>query len=229
MTTAVITAAGSGVRMGGGTPKILLPLNGTPVVAWSVAAFAECRDVDAIVVVAHRDALETVRAIAEREAGGKLAAVVCGGSTRTASVRAGVAACPDGTDVVAVHDGARPCVSPAVISRTIAAARECGTGVAAARVVDTLKRAREEPDGSAVVETTVDRASLWAVQTPQTARIELLRRAFDAVADDDPAITDEASALEKSGVRVRLVPCPEPNPKITYPGDVALASALLRI
>lgn len=227
MTTAVITAAGSGVRMGGGVPKILLPVNGTPVVAWAVAAFAECADVDAIVVVASRDTLETVRSIAEREAGGKLAAVVCGGATRAASVRAGVAACPEGTDIVAVHDGARPCIKPEAISRTIAAARESGTGIAAVRVVDTLKRAHEEADGSVVVETTVDRTSLWAVQTPQTARLELLQRAFAAIADDDPSITDEASALEKSGVKVCLVPCPEPNPKITYPGDLVTAARLL--
>jgi 2-C-methyl-D-erythritol 4-phosphate cytidylyltransferase len=154
----------------------------------------------------------------------KVIAFADGGVERQNSVWNGTEKCPTGTEIVAVHDGARPLVTPALIEATIASARQHGTGIAATKIVDTIK----EADDTRTILRTVDRTKLWAVQTPQTVRYELLRRAYTKILEQGIIVTDEAAAVERLGEPVRLVDTPFLNLKITTPSDLAMAEALLR-
>lgn len=225
MTSAVIVAAGKSSRMGDGLDKVFLNLGSKPVLAHSISAFESCQDVDEIVLVVRKDQLAAAAGLKQMFGCRKVKQIVAGGTTRLASVRNGVGACDPDSTVIAVHDGARPCVSPALISETVASAKKHGSGVAAWKIVDTVKVASR----AGIVEKTVDREPLWTVQTPQTFRASQLRKALAAADDKDPSITDEASLLEAAGMEVRLVQSPMPNIKITVPDDIVPAARLLGI
>ena len=149
---------------------------------------------------------------------------VDGGAGRQDSVAAGLAALSAGAELVAVHDGARPLVSPADIGRCVAAAGNHRAAALARRVTETLKRS-DTDDFSAEA---VSREQLWFMETPQVFEIPLLLAAYQAVAEWELAVTDEVSALEAIGVRVKFVESRHPNLKITTPADLALAEALLQ-
>lgn len=219
--TAVILAAGQSSRMGGAQNKQFLELLGRPVVWYSLAAFQQCEEVDAIVLVRRPDYAAQTETLAR--AFSKVTAFADGGRERQDSVWSGLAKCDPRTEIVAVQDGARPLVTPELIAATIASARQYGTGIAATKIVDTIKEATSE----GIVERTVDRTRLWAVQTPQTCRFDLLRRAYRKVFDDGVVVTDEAAAIERLGEPVRLVPTPFLNLKLTTPADLAVVEALL--
>ncbi len=219
-TTAVLVAAGTGERLGRGVPKAFVELAGVPLLVHAARALLAAAAVDDVVVVTG-DA-DRARAADLLGAAGLPALAVCaGGSTRTDSVRLGLDACPAGTTVVAVHDAARPLVTPALIDRTVAALGDPWAAVAPGLpIVDTLKLV--DPAGGVL--RTVDRAGLWAVQTPQVfARATLVA----AHASPAPAVTDDLALVEARGGRVRLVPGERRNLKVTYPEDLDLAEALL--
>lgn len=222
MTTAIILAGGRSSRMGGGPNKQFLQLLGRPLVWYSLAAFDQCPAIQAIVLVRRPDYADQARTVAGEF--GKVIAFADGGAERQNSVWNGLEKCPAGTDIVAVHDGARPLVTPALIEATIASARQHGTGIAATKVVDTIKEAT--PDKT--VERTVDRTKLWAVQTPQTVCTDWLREAYRRVFEDGVVVTDEAAAVERLGHPVHLVQTPFLNLKVTHPHDLVIAEALLR-
>jgi len=219
-TGAVIAAAGSSSRMGG-VDKIFAPLEGRAVLAHSVAAFEAHHSVGAAVVVLHPDSVEPGRDLAREMGWGKVAAVVPGGERRQDSVAAGLDALPSQCRWVLVHDGARPCVASDVIDRGIEAAAECGAAVAATPVKDTIKVV----DGNGVVVETPDRAALWAVQTPQVFRLDLLRAAYAA---GDADVTDDAALVERLGHSVKVFHGSYDNIKVTTPEDLDVAAALLR-
>jgi 2-C-methyl-D-erythritol 4-phosphate cytidylyltransferase/2-C-methyl-D-erythritol 2,4-cyclodiphosphate synthase len=220
---AVIVAAGRGTRMGAPANKVLLPLQGQPVLTWSVRAFAEGATITEIVVVAHPEETAAVSALLETAAVAKVAGVVPGGAERGDSVRAGLAALPPAVAHVAVHDGARPLVSPRLIAACVEAAREHGAAVPALPALDTLKRA--SPDGA--FRETVDRRDLFAVQTPQVFRRDWLEAAYARAAADAYSGTDDAALVERLGHPVRRVAGERANVKITLPEDLELAAALL--
>ena len=170
----VIVAAGKSERMGPGIDKAFLSLGARPVLAWSLLAFERCSDINRVVLVVRKERVETALGLVRMFGLSKVAKVVAGGATRQASVLRGLEALGDETLLVAVHDGSRPCVTPELIARTVQSAKRCGSGVAAVKVVDTLKEAT--PDKT--VTRTVDRTKLWAVQTPQTFKIDLLQKAY---------------------------------------------------
>jgi 2-C-methyl-D-erythritol 4-phosphate cytidylyltransferase len=147
---------------------------------------------------------------------------VAGGASRSESVRNAVLAAPE-ADVYVVHDAARPLVTPALVERCLAALDGVDGAIAAARVSDTVKEAGE--DGR--VTRTLDRSSLWAVQTPQVFRAEALRGALEVDEDVLAAATDDASLVEAAGGSVRVVEAPAENLKITAPADLRLAEVLL--
>jgi 2-C-methyl-D-erythritol 4-phosphate cytidylyltransferase len=149
---------------------------------------------------------------------------VDGGVDRQDSVMAGLAALSAQTGLVAVHDGARPLVAPADIDRCVAAALEFRAAALARRVTDTLKRS-DAADFSAGA---VSRENLWFMETPQVFDVPLLLEAYEAVAAQGLAVTDEVSAMEAIGVQVKFIESIQPNLKITTPADLALAEALLR-
>ncbi len=214
---AIVVAAGAGTRLSGPLRKPFLALGDQLMVERTLAAFTVCDRVTTVVVAVAGEDVERARARLTPAPGeGKVAAVVPGGATRRASVAAGLAALSDGGWVV-VHDGARPFVSPALIARVVDAARATGAATAALPVTDTLKAV----DGNRV-RRTVDRRGVYAVQTPQAFRADLLREAHRRVPNDDP-VTDDAELVERIGGAVAVVAGDPANVKITTPEEYALA------
>ena len=223
---AIILAAGGSRRMGGGD-KLLAELAGRPVLAWTLAAFAECGEVDEVVVAASAVNRAAVADVCRAAGGGKVRLVVVGGRERQDSVAAGLAALGR-ADVVAVHDGARPLITPRGIAACLAALAAGGDGVegvvAGGPVVDTVKVV----DEAGVVTGTPVRSALRAVSTPQVFRAETLREAQAAARRDGVLATDDAGLVERLGGRVRVQELAEPNLKITTPADLLTAEAILQ-
>jgi len=217
---AIIVAAGAGRRMG--FDKIIAPLAGRPVLAWSLAAFQECHEVRAGVVVCAPGRIEEFRLLASPFS--KFQMVVAGGAERADSVLHGLDALKEfSPDLVAVHDAARPLITPSLISAVIGAAAEWGAAVAAEPVSDTLHRAV----GSHNLTETIPRHNLWAMQTPQAARYIVLREAIQAASENKRAVTDEISALIACGVHPHAVSHTGLNFKVTWPRDLDLAELVL--
>jgi 2-C-methyl-D-erythritol 4-phosphate cytidylyltransferase len=225
MISAIIVAAGRSERMGANSDKAFLSLGQRPVIAWSLLAFEKCQEIDRIVLVVRKEQMVASKSVVQMFGLSKVQAVVAGGARRQDSVANGLAAVDPDTRIVVIHDAARPCVTPELIAATIESARSNGSGVAANRITDTVKFVKR----GAVVDHTVDRTKLWAVQTPQAFSFELLRKAYAHVSEQDTIVTDEASAVEGLGETVRLVEWPKPNIKITTVEDLAVAAALLKI
>ncbi len=219
---AIVPAAGSGDRLGGGIPKAFRLLAGTTLLRRSADAVATSVDLVVVAVPAdRRDADWRNAAVAALEGAACPTRVVAGGASRQASVAAALAVLPPDVDVVLVHDAARPLMPPAVVAAVIAAVRAGAPGVIPALAVpDTLKSV----DASGRVLRTVDRTGLVAVQTPQGFRRDVLERAHRA----DPGVaTDDAALVEALGIPVLTVPGDPAGFKITTPYDVVLAEALL--
>jgi 2-C-methyl-D-erythritol 4-phosphate cytidylyltransferase len=210
---ALVVAAGRGERLGTSVPKAFVMLAGRPMVQWSIAALSAVEAIEEIVV-----ALPPAMDAPEGTIG------VAGGTQRSHSVQAALAAAR-ADDVVLVHDAARPLLTVALVEDCLAAlaAGECDAAIAAAPVTDTIK----ECDATTVVRT-LDRARLWAVQTPQAFRRDVLERALDQDDEILGAATDDAALVEAMGGTVRLVPAPADNLKVTTPLDLRVAELLLR-
>ena len=219
---AIIPAAGSGARLGSPVPKQYLTIEGRTLLDLSVSALlAEPRIGRVYVVIARDDDRYTPDP--ERVAAGKIVVLRCGGATRADSVLNGLqAAALDAGDRVLVHDAARPCLLASAVGRLIdEVGDDPNGGLLAIPVADTLKRA----DGDQRVTATESRVSLWQAQTPQLFPCGVLLEAL--LSGDRSMITDEASAVERLGLRPRLVTGDYSNLKVTYPGDLAWAGALL--
>ena len=214
---AIIVAAGSGTRMAG-ADKLFTEVAGQPLLAHAIAPFQECASIERIVLVMASLNLKRGRDLVERYGFTKATALVKGGERRQDSVRLGLEAL-GGCDYVAVHDGARPLVTPELIARGLEAARETGAAAPALPIADTVKEAG--PNG--IVLRTLDRSRLWAVQTPQVFRCELLMRAHREVTAD---VTDDAAMVEAVGERVRLFEGSRANIKVTMVEDLKLIKAL---
>ena len=221
----LIPAAGSGSRMGAATPKQYAPLAGRPLIHHAVHRLCAHPLIEQVFVVLLPG--DTRFSACDWSAcGDKLSALYCGGETRAASVFNGLLAANDaidGTDWVLVHDAARPCLRATDIDRLIAEVGDSEVGgLLAVPVADTLKRANAEHEA---VQTEA-RDHLWQAQTPQMFRyrvlIEALRRA------DIAAVTDEASAVEQTGAKPKLVRGSTTNLKVTYPEDLELAELILK-
>jgi 2-C-methyl-D-erythritol 4-phosphate cytidylyltransferase len=225
MTSAILVAAGKGTRMGPGIEKLFLEANGCPIIGHTWRRFEHASCVDHIVVVVREGMEKRVADLAAKHQFRKPFQIVRGGEERQDSVWNGLEALPAGTEIAAIHDAARPCTSLELIAATIEAARETGAAVAAQPITDTIK---ESADGK-LVERTLDRRRLWSVQTPQTFRTEVIRRALAQVRLRGFQVTDDTAACELIGQPVRLVTLPLPNPKVTRPEDLAYIESLLRV
>ncbi|MBU5611539.1 2-C-methyl-D-erythritol 4-phosphate cytidylyltransferase [Geomonas azotofigens] len=225
-TIALIPAAGMGKRMGAGSNKQYLMLDGMPILARTVQTFQEADCIDAIYLVSPEQEIPFCRSeVVERYGFSKVRAIVPGGSERQHSVYNGLRAIegiePD--DIVLIHDGVRPFVSVRMLEDAAAAAREGGACVVAVPVKDTVKVVRE-----GVVTATPPRETLWLAQTPQGFRYELIRAAHDQAAAAGFLGTDDASLMEWQGQPVRVVQGDYRNIKITTPEDMILAEAFLK-
>ena len=216
---AVIVAAGSSRRMGGEN-KLLLEIDGVPVLARTLSAFQKCAAIRDIVLVCREQDIMPYTELAKAFSIDKLCTVTRGGETRTESVLAGITAAPENAVLVAVHDGARPLVSEAVITEAVTTAAACGAAAPVVPVKDSIKRIE---NGNIAAD--VARDTLAAVQTPQVFRADLLRRAYEA--EYRPEFTDDASVVEQAGEAVFLCEGERTNLKITTHEDMVIAEALL--
>ncbi len=212
-----VPAAGAGRRMGG-VRKPFLELAGEPVLLHALRPFlSDSRVVAVAVALAEEDAASPPEWLVECD---PRVSVVCGGETRTESVRRAIEALPPEVTLIAVHDAARPLVSTAVVAECIEVA---GTGVGAVAgcpALDTMKQV----DQDRLVVSTPDRGTLWHAQTPQIFPADILRRAYQRA---DGNATDDAVLVERAGGRVRMIDAGRGNMKVTDPGDIAIAEAYL--
>jgi len=222
--SAIIVAAGKGARMGSNVDKIFLEVAGRAVIAHTWQRFNDADCIDDIILVVRDMVPPAFNELAEKHGFAKPFQVVLGGKERQDSVWNGLRALKPEAEIVVIQDGARPCTPPALILATIESAREVGAAVAAQRVTDTIK----ESDGGTRIHRTVDRSRLWAVQTPQTFRVDVIRRALEAVRAKGVVVTDDTAACELIGQPVRLVESTGPNPKVTVSGDLPYVETLLR-
>ena len=216
---AVIVAAGSASRMGG-IDKVMAELGGEPMIRRTVRAFQNADAITSIVIVTREDLIRPISALCRDM--DKVVAVVAGGSSRQESVHLGLNALPKGTKLAAVHDGARPMISWEVIDRTVRAANTYGAAAPAIPVKDTIKVVQ-----GGLVKETPDRATLQAVQTPQVFDFDLLRGALKKAETDGAQVTDDCSAVERLGMKIKIVEGDERNLKVTTPLDLKIAELLL--
>ena len=216
---AVIVAAGSASRMGG-IDKVMAPLKGEPMILRTVRNFQECDAVSEIVIVTREDLIVPISNLCKNMP--KVKAVVVGGKSRQESVHLGLNAFSDKVKLAAVHDGARPLITWQVIDRVIRAANTYGAAAPAIPVKDTIKVVEGR-----LVESTPDRSKLFAVQTPQVFEFDLLRGALKKAEQEGAQVTDDCSAVELMGFKVKIVEGDERNLKVTTPMDLKIAELLL--
>lgn len=209
--------------MGAGGKNYRLIL-GKPVLAHTLGPFETCPFIDEICLVIRPDDRDyCVGEVVGRYGFKKVRCIVDGGNERQDSVALGLAAIKDGADIIVVHDGARPLVTTDIIEAAINKAASHGAAIAAMPVKDTIKEA--SMDGSVV--RTLDRQSLWAVQTPQAFRTEIISRAHEAARKDGFYGTDEAALVERLGISVSIVAGSYENVKITTDDDLLVVEAML--
>ena len=216
---AVIVAAGSASRMGG-IDKVMASLGGEPMILRTVRAFQNCDAIASIVIVTREDLIQPIAGLCRDMK--KVVAVVAGGGSRQESVHLGLNALPKGTKLAAVHDGARPLISWQIIDRVVRAANTYGAAAPAIPVKDTIKVV-----SGGLVKETPDRATLQAVQTPQVFEFDLLRGALKKAETDGASVTDDCSAVERTGMKIKIVEGDERNLKVTTPMDLKIAELLL--
>lgn len=217
--TAIIVAAGSSRRMG--FDKLSAPLAGIPVLLRTLEAFLAFETIRSVIIVCPAERWEL---LGDTTRFTKPVSRVDGGKDRQDSVAQGLAALSEDTELVAVHDGARPLVHPDDIARCITEAAIHQAATLARRVTETLKRSDDE--GFCIG--ALSRQNLWFMETPQIFSAPLLVKAYSKVAEENLNITDEVSAAEALGTKVKFVESAHPNLKITTPADLVLAEALLR-
>jgi 2-C-methyl-D-erythritol 4-phosphate cytidylyltransferase len=227
----IIPAAGIGTRMAhttGGVSKQFLELKGLPILVHSLRAFLAVPAVTAIyVAVRDTEQARVTAMLAEHRLSAKVH-VVPGGDNRQESVANALAALPStrAEDIVLVHDAVRPLIDPTTIDRTIAAIEKHGAAIVATPAIDTIKQVERTADG-ALITATIPRELIVHAQTPQGARVPLLRQAFAEAAADEFTGTDESSLLERANIPVFVVQGTSRNFKVTQPGDLEVAEFYL--
>lgn len=221
--TLVIVAAGRSERYGG-TCKVMELVHGKPVLAWSMLAADQASSIRDVIVVVGSHSQQQITDFLSSTTWNKPWRVVQGGVRRQDSVAAGVLAVAAASDVVLVHDGARPLAPVSLYEACAESARQHGACIAAIPVSDTLKAV---DDGT--ISKTVSRNGLWAAQTPQGFRRDILQPVVAHARDSDDEFTDEASMLEAAGIPVHIVPGSRSNLKVTVPEDLAMVDVLLSL
>ncbi len=216
---AVIVAAGSASRMGG-IDKVMADIGGEPMILRTVRTFQNCDAIKEIVIVTRQDLIVPITDLCHGF--DKVKVVVKGGVSRQESVSLGLRSLSSKVKLAAIQDGARPLITDAVIDRTVRAAHTYSAAAPAIPVKDTIKVVR-----GGIIETTPDRRTLKAVQTPQVFDVDLIKAALKKAADDHAEVTDDCSAVERLGMSVKIVEGDERNIKVTTPLDLKIAELFL--
>ena len=217
--SAVIVAAGSSSRMG--LDKLLVEVGGLPVLVRCAEAFQQAPSVAEVVVVTREELVPEVARLCQSFQLTKVSKVIRGGENRTQSARLGTLEARSKAKLIAIHDGARPFVTVQVIEDAVAQAAVNGAAAPAVPVKDTIKAAHDR-----LVERTLDRTELYAVQTPQVFDGDLIRAALQKAVDDGVSLTDDCAAVERLGMKVVLTPGDERNIKLTTPIDLEVGELL---
>lgn len=219
--TAIVVAAGRGVRFKSKISKPLVTIDRRPVILYSLRTLSAHPHVKDIIVVVNTDNQKRIAALIRRHRIGKIARLVLGGPLRQDSVRNGLRVLPARAGLVLIHDAARPFIDAGTVSAVIQKARKSGAAVAAVPVKATIKRAR-----NGQVKETVDRRNLWEIQTPQVFRKDLILKAYRRFGSK--SVTDDAALVEQLKARVDLVRGSYFNIKLTTPEDLSLAEGIIR-
>jgi 2-C-methyl-D-erythritol 4-phosphate cytidylyltransferase len=223
-TVAIIPAGGAGKRMESGIPKQYLPLAGIPVLVHTLQAFQRSAVIDEIfLTVPEQDIPEVRREMVLKYDISKVILVLAGGAQRQDSVRNALFHVREEHGIVLVHDGVRSFVSGELIDRAVAAAGECGAVAVGVPVKDTVK----EVDAAGWVKKTVSREGLWLTQTPQAFHRSIIVNAYQRAASDGFYGTDDASLVERMGIRVRMIPGDCDNIKLTTPEDLLRGDVII--
>lgn len=220
--TALVAAAGCSARMGEGVNKLLLPLDGIPVLARTLQALEQAGAVNEIVIAAREQDFLPFSDLCRTYGIHKPVKVIAGGENREESVLRAALEANEQAELLAVQDGDRPLVTPELINTVIDKAARCMAAAPAIPVRDTIKVTAEGK-----VKTTLNRKNLAAVQTPQVFEASLLKAALQDALDHHETLTDDCSAVERLGKIVYLVEGSEENLKITTPLDLLVAEAIL--
>lgn len=219
--TAIVPAAGSSSRMGD-IHKILRPVNGIPLIGYTLRALEACAAVDEIVVAVREEDITPIAELCNSLNLRKVTRVLKGGTSRPLSVLAALMEINPKTDIAAIHDGARPCLSPALCEAVIRKAAETGAAIPALPLTDSVKLSV-----NGTVTRSEDRAALYTVQTPQCFEADLLKGALAKALQAGLPITDDSAAVEALPYPVHIVPGETRNIKVTTPDDLLIAAAFL--
>lgn len=222
-TAAVIVAAGRSERFGGPVPKQYLEVAGRPLLAWTVQRFESATSIDAVLLVVAEDQLLYVsEKVVDPYGYTKVIKIVPGGESRQESVLKGLTRLPISTELVAIHDGARPLTHPDDIDAVVTVAAQDGAAMLAAKVTDTVKRAKDN-----YILSTLDRSDLFLAQTPQVFGYDMIIEAHRRAAKEGCDVTDDAALIESAGFKIKLVESTFPNQKVTTREDMAAVATLL--
>ena len=226
---AILPAAGFGTRMGGESPKQFRPLDGVPVIIFTLRRLAACPSITEFLISTRPDEVDSLAARVTQETLGKPVRVVRGGDTRQQSVANALAEVPADAELIVVHDAVRPLVTREQVERVIAEARVRRAAILGIPAMDTLKEVKRAslPEDVALVIATIPRERVVLVQTPQVFDANLLRQALARASEDGFTASDEAGLVERLGHDVYVVQGSERNLKITKPGDLELAEFYL--
>jgi 2-C-methyl-D-erythritol 4-phosphate cytidylyltransferase len=225
MNVAIVVAAGKGTRLGGNRPKQFLELDGIPVIIRTLMQFELCREISEFVIVLPQDETDAFLSLLKEFGLQKRTRTVAGGATRAQSVQRGLAVVGE-AEIVAVHDGVRPFVTPEEIDSVVSAARTTGAAILVAPVADTIKEITDDH-----IVRTVARTQLRRALTPQCFRFDILKRAYDQLAEVEASgleVTDDCLLVERLGVEIVVVEGSARNIKITREEDLVLGEAILK-
>lgn len=224
--TAVIVAAGEGSRIGGTVAKPYLSIAGRPLILHTLDRFASARTLASIVLVVAEHHLERCEAMVRADPSSRALRCILqpGGASRQESVSRGLGRVAADCDLVVIHDGARPFVSPSLIDRCVSAAQEKGAVVVGLPARDTIKIVSETRE----IQSTLERAALWEIQTPQAFRRDVIVKAHQWARDQGIYATDDATLVERLGTPVYVLDGERTNIKVTVPEDLLFAETLIR-
>lgn len=231
-TVAIVPAAGLGKRFGEEKNKPFYPFMDKPLIVWALEKLQEADEITEIIPILKEEDLIACGELVEKYNLAKIKRIVPGGKERQDSVYNGIKMLDDNTSIVVIHDGARPFVDMDLIGRTVGGLKGYDGAIAAVPVKDTIKEAssvkRQASEEELIVQKTLNRNVLWAVQTPQVFPFNKIKEAYEMAFADKYYATDDAALIEHYGGKVKIVMGSYRNIKITTPDDILIAEALLK-